>query len=294
MRLLIFHNPDAGHEDLPRHVLVEQLQRARHEVVWVEKGSVELSTALAEPFDAVVVAGGDGSVGSVGRELAGRGIPIAILPSGTANNIASIVGATSANLLPLLQAGSTIPFDVGRVESSAACGRFLEGVGLGAFAEAARILSAHADEPLAPDGRAAELARDRHVLGECVRRTPGYECRLAIDDAEIAGTWLLVEVTNAGVIGPNLRLSGDAVPHDGLLDVVTVDVAERDAFLAFVRAHERRVAAVSPLTVHRARRVTVHVPAHVPLHVDGETLESAAPIDLRIGIESGALRFFAP
>jgi diacylglycerol kinase (ATP) len=293
MRLLIFHNPDAGHEDLPRHLLVERLQRARHEVVWVEKGSVELRTVLAEPFDAVVVAGGDGSVASVGRELAGRGIPIAILPSGTANNTASIVGATSENLLQLLESGKTISFDLGTLESPLGSRRFLEGVGLGAFAEAAAILAAHGGGPFAPDDRDAELARDRRVLGECVGRSPGYECRVTLDEKEIVGTWLLVEVTNAGVTGPNLRLSGDAVPYDGLLDVVTVDVTEREALLAFVRAHQRRVEAVPPLTVHRARRVTVRVPAHRPFHVDGETLESAEPIDLRIGIEPGALRFFA-
>jgi diacylglycerol kinase (ATP) len=293
MRLLIFHNPDAGHEDVPRHVLVERLQRARHEVVWVDKGSVELSAVLAEPFDAVVVAGGDGSVASVGRELAGRGIPIAILPSGTANNIASIVGATSGNLLQLLERGKTISFDLGTLESPLASGRFLEGVGLGAFAEAAAIVSGRGDGPRAPDDRDAALARDRDVLGECVRHSPGYECRLTLDEKEFVGTWLLVEVTNAGVIGPNLRLSGDAVPYDGLLDVVTVDVAEREALMTFVLAHQQQVAAVRPLTVHRARRVTVHVPARRPFHIDGKTLESAEPIDLRIGIEPGALRFFA-
>jgi diacylglycerol kinase (ATP) len=291
MRLLIFHNPDAGHEDVPRHVLVEQLQRARHEVVWVDKGSVELNALLAEPFDAVVVAGGDGSVASVGRELAGRGIPIAILPSGTANNIASIVGATCENLLQLLDGANTVPFDIGTVESPLASGRFLEGVGLGAFADAAAIL--HAGGPPAPGGRDAEIARDRDVLGECVRHSPGYECRLTLDEKEIVGTWLLVEVTNAGVIGPNLRLSGGAVPYDGLLDVVTVDVAEREALMTFVRAHQQQVAAVPPLMVHRARRVTVRVPARRPFHIDGKTLESAEPVDLRIGIEPGALRFFA-
>ena len=294
MRLLIFHNPDAGHEDVPRQVVVDRLQRAGHEVVWIDKGSDELGTVLAEPFEAVVVAGGDGSVASVGRALAGRGIPIAILPTGTANNIASIVGATPDNLLQLLDNGNTVPFDLGTLESPLASGRFLEGVGLGAFAEAAAIVSARGGGALAPDDRDAELARDRDVLGTCVRHTPGYECRLTLDEKDIAGTWLLVEVTNAGVIGPNLRLSGDAVPYDGLLDVVTVDEAERESLMTFVRAHQQQIAAVPPLTVHRARRVTVRVSAHRPFHIDGRTLESPEPIDLHIGIEPGALRFFTP
>lgn len=293
MRLLVFHNPNAGHEEVPRETLVPELQRAGHEVLWAEKGSAQLDAGLAQPLDAVVVVGGDGSVASVGRLLAGRNIPIAILPAGTANNIASIVGATPGNLLQLLDGRRTIAFDVGVLDGIGPTRRFLEGVGFGAFAETAAILSAREDGPQTVEGRADELERDRHVLRERVLRVQPCACRLDLDGSEISGEFLMVEVTNAGVIGPNLRLSSDAVPCDGLLDVAMVDVAEREELLAFVSARNRSIEATPAFTIRQARRVTLCVPGGRSLHIDGETLEEGDPLALRIGIEPGALRLFS-
>ena len=42
--------------------------------------------------DAVIVAGGDGTVGKVAKRLAGTDVPLVVLPTGTANNIARSLG----------------------------------------------------------------------------------------------------------------------------------------------------------------------------------------------------------
>ena len=39
-------------------------------------------------YDLVIAAGGDGTIGSVATQLAGSGVPLAILPMGTANDVA--------------------------------------------------------------------------------------------------------------------------------------------------------------------------------------------------------------
>ena len=39
-------------------------------------------------YDLVIAAGGDGTIGSVATQLAGSGVPLAILPLGTANDVA--------------------------------------------------------------------------------------------------------------------------------------------------------------------------------------------------------------
>jgi len=44
----------------------------------------------------VLVAGGDGTVGKVGRELIDSGVPLGVLPLGTANNLACSLGFTAS------------------------------------------------------------------------------------------------------------------------------------------------------------------------------------------------------
>jgi len=56
-----------------------------------------------EPGDIVAVAGGDGPVGKVARRLIGSPTPIAILPLGTANNIANTLDVTGKSLKELIR-----------------------------------------------------------------------------------------------------------------------------------------------------------------------------------------------
>jgi diacylglycerol kinase (ATP) len=291
MKLLVFCNPKAGHGDVPKDRLLRDLQRAGHEVEWLDKGQRKLSEVLPGPFEAVVVVGGDGSVGAVGRKLAGRPVPIAVVPAGTANNIARALGATSANLIHMLADGRTVPFDVGTVDGLGEPRRFLEGVGLGAFADTAALLSARPDEGVS--SREDELSRDLHVLEERVRRLEPCACRLEFGGREYGGHVVLVEVTIGGTVGPNLQLSPDAEPGDGLLDIVLVDIAERDDLLGFLSARRRGESPAPSFLTARTPRATLSVPGGRCVHVDGDTVDVAEPVELRIDIEPAALRFFS-
>ena len=58
-----------------------------------EKG---LEHALEDPGDVVLVAGGDGTVRKAAEFLIGRGVPIALLPLGTANNVSRTLGLSDS------------------------------------------------------------------------------------------------------------------------------------------------------------------------------------------------------
>ena len=63
------------------------------------ESSALLRTALDLGTDAVAVAGGDGTVGLAVQELAGTGVPLGVVPSGTGNDFAAAFpgqGAASA------------------------------------------------------------------------------------------------------------------------------------------------------------------------------------------------------
>ena len=293
MRVLVFHNPSAGHDQLSRDGLTRELQRAGHDVTWLEKGQGGLNEALAGPLDTVVVAGGDGSVGAVGRELAARRLPIAILPAGTANNLATILGATRDNLIQRLADGRVVSFDLGVIEGSIPRRLFLEGVGRGPFAETVALLDVLEHRP-APAGREDELLRDLHALRESVLTSDACECRIDLDGEEVSGKFVMVEITNAGVIGPNLQLSPGALPFDGLLDVFLVDVSEREELLKLVTERKANAPPTTAFRTRRARRVRFRGPAGQQLHVDGKQLRHERAVDLRLTLDPSALQFFVP
>ena len=84
------------------------------------------------------MAGGDGTVGKVARRLIGSPTPIAILPLGTANNIANTLDVTGKSLKELIRSWKTarcINFDAGVAKGPWGTESFVEGFGVGLFAE---------------------------------------------------------------------------------------------------------------------------------------------------------------
>ena len=81
MRIGLYWNPGAG-DRLPLDRITNAIARAGHDIAGVLKHSDEAGAALRMNIDALVVAGGDGTVARAGRSLAGGELPIAILPLG--------------------------------------------------------------------------------------------------------------------------------------------------------------------------------------------------------------------
>src|SRR5215217_7669308 len=91
MRATLIHNPQAGDESHERDHLVTLIRGAGYEVVY-RSSKEDFGTALKDPGDLVVVAGGDGTVRKVAMHTIDCGVPIALLPMGTANNISKSLG----------------------------------------------------------------------------------------------------------------------------------------------------------------------------------------------------------
>ncbi|PYI96041.1 MAG: hypothetical protein DME98_13705 [Verrucomicrobia bacterium] len=69
-----------------------ELANAGHHAIYESTRKSDYKKALKKPTDLVLAAGGDGTVGKIGRELIGTGIPLSVLPLGTANNLARSLG----------------------------------------------------------------------------------------------------------------------------------------------------------------------------------------------------------
>src|SRR5687768_1058781 len=118
MDVLLVHNPNSGDDDHAGERLVDLLGRNGHQVTYAHSKS-GWRALLEQGTDLIAVAGGDGTVSEVARATAHRGIPIAILPTGTANNIAGFLGLTGmthADLIGDWKNSRHVPFDVGVAE----------------------------------------------------------------------------------------------------------------------------------------------------------------------------------
>ena len=96
-RVLVIRNPTAGGSTRPRFGRVlEHLARFGATVTVREttcRGDAEqiAASASSDTFD-VVAAGGDGTINEVANGLAGKDLPLAIVPLGTANVLAVEIG----------------------------------------------------------------------------------------------------------------------------------------------------------------------------------------------------------
>src|SRR5207248_8153814 len=137
-RVTLIHNPEAGGADHSGSSLVDLLSDAGYCVGYFNSKDCELARVLDEPAELIVAAGGDGTIDKIAREARANGPPLAVLPLGTANNIAASLGIDR----PLDELVASWTARIARafhpIDASGPWGRrrILEGIGFGAIAEA--------------------------------------------------------------------------------------------------------------------------------------------------------------
>ncbi len=239
MRVCLFWTERAG-EGISLEEISSLLGRHGHHIARIVEKTDELPHRLDGSFDCVVTAGGDGTVARAGRALAGGDIPLGILPMGTANNIASSLGISGepSDLIARWADRRVVHIDIGTIRDAKGETRFLEGVGAGLVAEGITEGRAAISRDADP---AARLAHARELFFETIERLMPRQHTITIDGTVIEGEYLLVEVLNIPSVGPNVRLSADTSPADGLLSVVVAGEADREAISAYLRGQAHGV-----------------------------------------------------
>jgi diacylglycerol kinase (ATP) len=295
MRITLLHNPSAGSGSPTRAELESWLTELGHEVRYASADDGDPAAVLSRPADLAVAAGGDGTAAIVMRELAGRDIPVAILPLGTANNIARSLGVCGSprELIRQLPSARSRVVDVPSVSGPWGTARFIESAGLGLFAPVLRDaqIEEHAGgvDTGQLDLRSGRGDRMRRVLAryQAARRT------LEVDGVAVSEDCLLVAAFNTPCIGPRLRLAPDADPGDGLLDLLLITERERKALADYLAAIDDDPSPRFPVPTLKCRQVIIQWDARSG-HVDdqpwpGSSQLAASTEDSTVRIEVGSL-----
>ena len=223
MKALLIQHKDAGAGSTSRKALTTALEEASWKVDHLSrKKAGAKSIAKAKP-DLIVVAGGDGTVASVIKIVPDRSVPVALIPTGTANNIALSLGVVGApdEVIQGWDLKRRKRLDIGNAHGPWGCRAFAEGVGFGAFADSLRLASDL-------DGD-AKLKAGRTALREALGEAGSLPLDIRLDDVPLPDDLLLVEVMNIKLSGPRLMLAPHAEPGDGKLHIAFVRSGDREA-----------------------------------------------------------------
>ena len=268
MRVLLIHNPKAGDRKHGKKQLMWCLKKNGLQAFYQSIKERGWEKAFKKPVDVVIAAGGDGTVHKTAWRIIETGIPLAILPLGTANNLARSLGFAGSvdEILESLHCGKSQPFDIGMVRSGSHADCFLEAMGGGLFADYFPAAKANETKAGSPE---EELKGHLSLLRELALDYRARTWRMSIDGKDISGRYILWGVMNTRSAGPALHLAPNAKTDDGRLDFVAVRENQRRAFIKHVDAHLTEQKECVPLRPRKFQELKITSPAGAT-HLDGE------------------------
>lgn len=292
-RVFVILNPGSGtytagpvHAALERHFRCDGGSCDVHEVAGRQDLAAVAREAAGRGVDVVVAAGGDGTVSAVANGLVGTGVPLGILPLGTANVLARELA------IPIdLEAACTLlggAHLIAEIDAMRVGGKYyLTQVGVGIDALMIRDTR---DEDKRRFGRAA-------YLWTMAARLAGFQPRrftLVVDGVRHGTRAIQVLLANCGTLGqPPLRWGEGIRPDDGVIDVCVVKARTAWHYLSFAWHVARRTHKEDPnvkyMKSHREVRVETARP--LPVQADGEVIGETPIV---VAVAAGAIRVVVP
>ena len=223
--------------------------------------ALELGAAM------VVAVGGDGTVRACAQVLGGTGVPLAIVPAGSANLVAMALGLPR-RLNPAVAAafgGRDRRIDLASADGmtfAAMAGMGLDAAVVGATPAAAKQLAGWPAYAVA-------------AAGLLHRRPAAFTLRLD-DRAPVNGPARSVAVGNCGLLPGGFPIMPEAQLDDGMLDVAILAPAGPLGWASVgYRVVVRSRRDDSQLVRLRARRIEIRADRRLPRQIDGEVQPAA-------------------
>ncbi len=286
MRALLVVNPSAGHRTAGPDDLEQAVQVIRDAGFIVDRAqtapdhpdSGDLARrAIAERYDACIVAGGDGTVQPAAAALVDTDVVLGILPFGSFMNIAHGLGIP---LTPLDAAAVIAKQNVHRADVGEVHGKlFFETAGVGLDAE------------LFGAARNLEKGSWRRALRRVWRwfAHDTHRVKITVDGDTRAHRVMQILVLNSPYYGWALPLLPDANMKDGKLDVAVFPRMGRIALIRSLIALLRTRALPQKPIRYSSARISMTCDEPISVHADGK-LAGTLPADFIC--RAGALRVF--
>jgi YegS/Rv2252/BmrU family lipid kinase len=231
--------------------------------------------------DAIVIAGGDGTMNAAIDALIAVRRPVGLLPFGTANDLAATLGLplAPAAAAGVIAAGRLRPIDIGRVNGIS----FVNVASIGLSVSVARRQSRELKEQwrafsyvIASAGALQEAERFDAVVHCGGRRTSVLAYQIAIG--------------NGVHYGGGMKIAADAAIDDGFFDVYAIETGSVAELIRI--APLLRLGIQAPgIRVFRGRSVVVETAAPMPVNTDGE-ISTETPAEFVM--ERRALKMLVP
>jgi YegS/Rv2252/BmrU family lipid kinase len=241
----------------------------------------------------LVVVGGDGSVNEVVNGVGDlTGFELAVLPHGTGWDFVRTYGISRQldQAVETALHGATRAIDLGLVSfrswSGAESRAYFANVGSAGISGAIARRANEASKALG-----GKISYYWSTLAVFVRWQTG-EMRVSVDDEIRGGRMIDVLVANGRYLAGGMMMCPEAVPDDGLFDVLLIgDVTKRDLLFVLPKTYRGNHLPHPRLELLRGRVISIDADEPLPIELDGE---QPGTTPARFEIVPSALRLRVP
>jgi len=282
----LIHNPGAGEGKYSKTEIVKIMNEHGYKCSYVSSEKKSLEDIKPET-QFIAIAGGDGTIRKTIMSLLSKKLkfkrPIALLPFGTANNIATSLGINEdvSKNVSTWDDYKLRNFDVGQAIGLDKAAYFIEALGFGLFPKLIETLDNTDTTDIETPEEEFELA-----LKQLLKITKSYravKCKITIDGKTIEKNCIMAEIMNISRLGPNLKLSEKADPGDGFFDVVIVGEEDRAIMEKYIEDIASGKNLPFPIEPILAKEIDIKWKG-TDLHIDDERLSDQKKYKLSISI----------
>jgi diacylglycerol kinase (ATP) len=296
-RIVVAVNPNAsfGKTRAVGPAAVQTLRAMGHDVtMMIEPDFEELLVTARKQVkskpDAFVVIGGDGMVNLGVNMVAGTNVPLGIIPSGTGNDMARVLGIPHDNVEKAIEAfAEALNHPPRTIDAAYASSDDGEGRWFGCMMSAGfdALANERANNMHHPKGKS------RYTIAMVMEliNLKRINYTLTMDGVVTETGATLVCVGNGESLGGGMKVTPTAKVDDGLLDVLIVQPLSRTAFMRiFPKVFTGDHVKDPRVEVRKVKKIRIEADGVVG-YADGDRF---APLPIDIEVRPGALKVLAP